>query len=79
MFPVVIGSMYVASSIAFFVNAPAFGALVDVGAFYNEDGSRAGANYIYALSFAGGLYLAGVVCMAVVRFWHCGWKFAVKV
>jgi hypothetical protein len=79
VFPVVVGSMYVAASIAFFVNAPVFGALVDVGAFYNPDGTRAGANYLYALSFAGGIYLAGVACIAVVRFWHSGWKLAVKV
>lgn len=72
VFPVVIGTAYFGASLAFFANAPVFGALVDLG---KADGK----GYRYAQAWAGGIYLAGVFCLAIVRFWTAGWKLRAKV
>ena len=79
VFPVVIGSAYFAAALSFFANAPVFGALVDLGATFDGQGNRTGANYIWGQVWAGSVYLAGVACIAIVRFWSAGWKLKVKV
>jgi hypothetical protein len=78
-FPVVIGTIYLAFSLAFFANAPIFGSLVDAGAIYNSDGVRIGADYKYAQIWVGAVYLTGGMVLFVVRMMEANWKIAIKV
>ncbi|KAI9012222.1 major facilitator superfamily domain-containing protein [Hyaloraphidium curvatum] len=77
-FPVAIGTLYVAFSLAFFGNAPLFGALVDRGAVY-IDGVKVSASYLYAQLWAGCIYAVGVCFLVWVRMSVAGWKMLVKV
>jgi MFS family permease len=73
------GSIYLSLSVSFFTNAPIFGAIIDAGAIYDENGVRVGTNWLYAQIWAGGVYLLGVCFLVLVRMREAKWKIGVKV